>query len=151
MKRSFLLAIGITVAFLWTGNPFDVSASRPPGAGPDASKAGGRAALVEERLKGIVREVTAYNVGVRGQTSGDPCVGAKGHNLCVLVERGHKICAANFVSLGTILRIEKHGECLVLDRLNRRYAHRVDIAMGMDEVKGALEFGLQRRVVLVKD
>jgi hypothetical protein len=37
-----------------------------------------------------------------------------------------------------------------LDRMNRRFAHRVDIAMRKDEVDRALEFGIQRRYVEVK-
>jgi 3D (Asp-Asp-Asp) domain-containing protein len=50
----------------------------------------------------------------------------------------------------TILHIEGFGECVVLDRVNRRFAHRVDIAMRKDEVGRALEFGVQRRYVEVK-
>jgi len=98
---------------------------------------------------GLVREVTAYNVGVRGQTSDDPCIGATGRNLCRLVARGLKVCAANFVDPETILHIEGYGECIVLDRMNRRFAHRVDIAMRKDEVGKALGFGIQQRYVEV--
>ena len=99
---------------------------------------------------GLVREVTAYNVGVRGQTSDDPCIGATGRNLCRLVARGLKVCAANFVDPETILHIEGYGECIVLDRMNRRFAHRVDIAMRKDEVGKALGFGIQQRYVEVR-
>ncbi len=94
--------------------------------------------------------MTAYNVGVRGQTSDEPCIGSTGRNICRLVARGLKICAANFVEPETILHIEGYGECVVLDRMNRRYTHRVDIAMKEDEVDRAIEFGLQRRHVEVK-
>jgi hypothetical protein len=34
--------------------------------------------------------------------------------------------------------------------MNRRFEHRVDIAMRKDEVDRALEFGIQRRYVEVK-
>jgi 3D (Asp-Asp-Asp) domain-containing protein len=94
--------------------------------------------------------VTAYNVGVNGQTSEEPCIGATGQNLCRLVARGLKICAANFVDPETILNIEGYGGCVVLDRMGQRFAHRVDIAMRKDEVDRALEFGIQRRYVEAK-
>ena len=80
----------------------------------------------------------------------EPCIGATGKNLCRLVAKGLKICAANFVDPETILNIEGYGECVVLDRMNRRFAHRVDIAMRKDEVDRALEFGIQERYVEVK-
>jgi hypothetical protein len=44
--------------------------------------------------------------------------------------QGLKVCAANFVDHETNLNIEGYGECVVLDRMNRRFAHRVDIAVG---------------------
>jgi 3D (Asp-Asp-Asp) domain-containing protein len=87
---------------------------------------------------------------MRGQTSDEPCIGATGKNLCRLVAKGLKICAANFVDPETILNIEGYGECIVLDRMNRRFAHRVDIAMRKDEVDRALEFVIQQRYVEVK-
>lgn len=90
---------------------------------------------------------TANNVGVRGQTSDEPCIGAMGQNLCRLVARGLKVCAANFVDPESILNIEGYGECVVLDRMNRRFAHRVEIAMRKNEVGRALEFGIRRRHV----
>ena len=108
------------------------------------------AGFFENPAHGLVREVTAYNVGVRRQTSDEPCIGATGRNLCRLVARGFKVCAANFVDPETILHIEGYGECIVLDRMNRRYAHRVDIAMRENEVDRAIEFGVQQRYVEVK-
>ena len=138
MEKSILLAVGITVVslFLWIG---DRPAS-PSSSGPAA----------EIKKAGIIREVTAYNVGVREQTSETPCIGAGGHDICRLLERNVKVCAANFVPLRTILKIEKIGECVVLDRTHRRFAHRVDVAMREHELEEALEFGLQRRIVEVK-
>ena len=149
MERSLRLAIGIAVVFLfaWTWNRLDATALR----GQGASTAVGKAAYAGKKVAGIVREVTAYNVGVRGQTNDDPCLGARGHDLCAMVERGDKVCAANFVALGTVLKIEKYGECVVLDRMHRRHGHRVDIAMAEAGIEEAREFGLQRRVVEVKN
>lgn len=157
------LSIGIVVAFLflWGGNQADAPGP-PPGivqkveaagsdyikkAEQDVRKAEKRIARVGEKIVGIVREVTAYNVGVKAQTSESPCIGAGGHDLCAVIEQDVKVCAANFVPLGTILKIEAFGECVVLDRMHSRFSDRVDIAMSEDEVDRAREFGLQERIV----
>jgi len=150
MKKTILLIFVVAVVFLWIGSGFDVPAPLPSGIGSKITTVGDQAGFVENPTPGRVREVTAYNVGVRGQTNDDPCIGATGQDLCRLVARGLKVCAANFVDPETILHIEGYGECIVLDRMNRRFAHRVDIAMRKDEVDTALEFGLQRRHVEVK-
>jgi 3D (Asp-Asp-Asp) domain-containing protein len=147
MEKSILLAIGISVAslLLWIGNRPAALGSPVPAA--EVRKAGQEVAAAGKKFTGILREVTAYNVGVREQTSDTPCIGAGGHDLCRLLERNVKVCAANFVALGTILMIEKFGECVVLDRMHRRFAHRVDVAMREHEIGEALEFGRQRRIV----
>ncbi len=149
MKKTILLTFVIAVVFFWMGSGIDVPAPLTPGVGSEIMTVDNQAGFVENPTPGLVREVTAYNVGVRGQTSDEPCIGAMGHNLCRLVARGLKVCAANFVDPETILNIEGHGECVVLDRMHRRFAHRVDIAMRKDEVDRALEFGIQRRYVEV--
>jgi 3D (Asp-Asp-Asp) domain-containing protein len=147
--------------FLWMGYRAGVQTSLAPGiaqdvktagqyvksAGQDIKKAEKEVSRVGKKIAGIVREVTAYNVGVKEQTSDTPCIGASGRNLCELVERDVKVCAANFVPLGTILNIEEYGMCVVLDRMHRRFAHRVDIAMKGDEIEEARQFGLQKRAV----
>jgi 3D (Asp-Asp-Asp) domain-containing protein len=150
MKKTILLTFVIAVVLLWMGSGIDVPALLTPWAGSETMTFDSQAGFVENPTTGLIREVTAYNVGVRGQTSDEPCIGATGHNLCRLVARGLKICAANFVGPETILHIEGYGECVVLDRMNRRFAHRVDIAMRKDEVDRAIEFGIQRRQVEVK-
>jgi 3D (Asp-Asp-Asp) domain-containing protein len=149
MKKTTLLAIVIAVVCMWMGSGFDVTTLLTPGVGSEIITVGNQAGLVENPAPGLVREVTAYNVGVRAQTGDRPCLGATGENLCRLVARGLKVCAANFVDPETILHIEGYGECIVLDRMNRRFAHRVDIAMRKDEVGRALEFGIQRRHVKI--
>ena len=148
MKKTVLLSFVIAVVFLWMRSGIDVTALLTPGVGSEIMTVN-QAGFVENPAPGLVREVTAYNVGVRGQTSDRPCLGATGKNLCRLVAQGFKVCAANFVDHETILNIEGYGECVVLDRMNRRFAHRVDIAMRKDEVDRALEFGIQRRYVEV--
>ena len=150
MKKTILLIFMVAVVLLWMGSGIDVPALLTPWAGSETMTFDSQAGFVENPIPGLVREVTAYNVGVRGQTSGDPCIGATGQNLCRLVARGLKVCAANFVDPETILHIEGYGECVVLDRMHRRFTHRVDIAMRTDEVDTALEFGVQRRHVDVK-
>jgi 3D (Asp-Asp-Asp) domain-containing protein len=149
MKRTILLAF-VIAAVLLIRSRTDIPAPPTPGGGQEIMNVDNQAGFVGNPTAGLVREVTAYNVGVRGQTSDDPCIGATGRNLCRLVARGLKVCAANFVDPETILHIEGYGECVVLDRMNRRFAHRVDIAMRKDEVDSALEFGIQRRYVEVK-
>jgi 3D (Asp-Asp-Asp) domain-containing protein len=150
MRKTILLTFVIAVVFLWKGSRIDVPAPLTPWVGSEIMTVDNQAGFVENPTAGLVREVTAYNVGVRVQTGDDPCIGATGQNLCRLVARGLKICAANFVNPETILNIEGYGECVVLDRMNRRFEHRVDIAMRKDEVDRALEFGIQRRYVEVK-
>jgi 3D (Asp-Asp-Asp) domain-containing protein len=149
MKKTVLRAFVIAVVFLWIGSGIDVTAPLTPGVGSGIMTVN-QAGFVENSTSGLVREVTAYNVGMRGQTSDEPCIRATGKNLCRLVAKGLKICAANFVDPETILNIEGYGECIVLDRMNRRFAHRVDIAMRKDEVDRALEFVIQQRYVEVK-
>ncbi len=152
-NRSILLAIGIVAALftIWAGSRTRTQALGAPGTDGRFIAADNGAGLERVRLAGMVREVTAYNVGVREQTSDNACIGAAGKDLCRLVRQGRSICAANFVALGTVLRIERFGECVVLDRMHRRFRHRVDIAMRDDAVEEALEFGLQRRVVEIEN
>ncbi|MBE0569001.1 MAG: hypothetical protein IH577_04935 [Deltaproteobacteria bacterium] len=150
MKRTTLLIFMISVVFLCLGYGIDVPAPHATGVGSKAGAVDVQAGNIERPVRGLVREVTTYNVGVRAQTSDEPCIGSTGKNLCRLVARGIKVCAANFVDLETILHIEGYGECVVLDRMSRRFAHRVDIAMREDEIDTALEFGIQRRRVEVK-
>ncbi len=155
-NRSILLAIGIAASLLsfWAGSRVDMQIHKLKRVSPASSGfvAGDNGTKLERvRLAGMVREVTAYNVGVPEQTSDTPCIGASGKDLCSLVDAGRKICAANFVALGTILHIDHYGECVVLDRMHRRFGHRVDIAMRQDAIDEAMEFGLQRRVVEVRN
>jgi 3D (Asp-Asp-Asp) domain-containing protein len=149
MKKTILRAIVIALVLLWMGSGIDVTVPLTTGVGPEITTVDDPAGFVEKPNSGLVREVTAYNVGVKQQTSDEPCIGATGENLCRLVARGLKVCAANFVEPETILNIEGYGECIVLDRMHRRFSHRVDIAMREDEVDRALEFGIQRRQVEV--
>jgi len=98
---------------------------------------------------GRLREVTAYNVGDPDQNYGDPCESASGEDICAALDSGSRRCAANFVPFGTLLHIASYGVCTVTDRMNRRYAGRVDIAMKKNEKKKARRFGRKRLKVTV--
>jgi 3D (Asp-Asp-Asp) domain-containing protein len=96
-----------------------------------------------------IRYVTAYNVGDPAQTDSTPCIGAANTNLCEAIDRGERICAANFVPLGTPLHIDNVGVCIVTDRMNRRYRNRVDLAMPKDKKDEARIFGCQKLQVRI--
>ena len=93
--------------------------------------------------KGQVKSISAYNVGDVNQCSGDPCISASGANICGLLDDGVKlgVCAANWVSFGTVIEIEDVGKCVVLDRMNSRFSQHVDWAFRLDEKQEALDFG----------
>ena len=105
-----------------------------------SQKLSGDAVVVSE----TIRIITAYNAGDPTQNHGNPCIAASGENLCKALSTGKKRCAANFVPLGTRLYIEKYGIFEVTDRTNRRYRNRVDIAMKLDEIHKAKQFGKQK-------
>ncbi len=150
MKNIVLLTLAMVLVLMGMGSGVYLMARNAPGAALEIVAATKHSVSNEKPAAGIVREVSAYNVGVRAQTDERPCIGATGRDLCRLISKGLKICAANFVEPQTILKIEGYGKCVVLDRMNRRFAHRVDIAMSKDEVDKALEFGVQRRYVEVR-
>jgi 3D (Asp-Asp-Asp) domain-containing protein len=98
---------------------------------------------------GTIRFVTAYNVGDPGQCDDTPCISANNENICDALDKGLLRCAANFVPLGTLLRVDKVGVCTVTDRMNRKYRNRVDIAMKLVDKRKALRFGKQKLYVEV--
>lgn len=93
--------------------------------------------------KGVIREVSAYNAGDTAQNDDSPCISASNDDICKMLEQGKKICATNAYPLHTKLYIENYGECEVLDKMNRRYSQRIDVAMKKDEKARALKFGVQ--------
>jgi len=101
-------------------------------------------------VKAEYRSVTAYNAGDPNQCDNSPCISANGENVCTAIALGYKRCAANFVPFGTILDIEGYGECLVVDRMNKRFPNRVDIAMPADWKSQALSWGEKNLLVVVK-
>lgn len=91
-----------------------------------------------------VRETTMYNAGDPYQCDDTPCISASGDNICTLIARGINVCAANWLSIGTKIEVEGLGECIVLDRMAKRFSHRVDWAMQAHEKPEAVDFGLKR-------
>ena len=94
--------------------------------------------------KGEVRETTMYNAGDLYQCDDTPCISASGDNICELLAQGTNVCAANWLKIGTIIEVEGLGECIVLDRMAKRFSHRVDWAMQAHEKPEAIAFGLKR-------
>lgn len=149
-RLQFVIFWGIICALaIWTGGKWASGVYYAPAE-----------VIIERRVKvlpivkfeannSIIREVTAYNVGIAAQTDDTPCISANGENICEAVKAGFKRCAANFVPLGSKLKIANYGECLVTDRLNRRFVNRVDIAMASFEKERAINFGLQKLLVEV--
>jgi 3D (Asp-Asp-Asp) domain-containing protein len=102
-----------------------------------------------KNINETVRTITAYNLGIVEQTDSSPCVGATNKDLCKLLSEGIKICAANFVPLYTKLRIEKFGDCIVMDRMAKRYKNAVDVAFPKIQIKEAKKFGRQMLKVYI--
>lgn len=122
-----------------------------PNNSPRVSKA--PTALYEIKSQ-TIREVSAYNTGDVNQGSGDPCISANGDDICEALEKGQDRCAANFVPFGTKLLLESldrswRFQCVVVDRMNKRYRNRVDIAMKKDEKPRAIKFGVQELQVSI--
>ena len=97
--------------------------------------------------RAVVREVTAYTLGRVEETDDTPCIGASNKDLCKLAEQGIQTCASNEFPFGTRLLVGEI-ECVVEDRMARKYSDRVDIAMLDRDL--ALKFGRQELVVIVK-
>lgn len=101
-------------------------------------------ATIEKLSDAIIREITMYN-SLPDQTDGSPCIAAWGDNIC---EYRGNVCATNAYPKNTRLKIEKLGECIVLDRMASRFANRIDWYAGMDKVR-AINFGKQNLKVEV--
>lgn len=96
----------------------------------------------------IKAKVTAYN-SVPWQTDDTPCIAANGENICELLAKGDRSCAAA-LPFGTKLDIPKVGICTVRDRLAKRFSNRVDVYMGgKDQIKAAQEWGVQSLTITV--
>lgn len=103
------------------------------------------AASSQREKKRMIREVSAYN-SVPEQTDSTPCISADGTDICKRYKKGECIVASNAYPLNTRLRIENIGDCIVADRVHRRFGHRVDVFMDKD-IRGAKNFGVQKLTI----
>jgi len=95
---------------------------------------------------GIIREITMYTSRVE-ETDSTPCISADGTDICKV---DYNVCATNAFPIGTKLNIDKLGDCIVKDRMNKRYKERVDWYAKMDLTR-ALSFGKQNLKVIKID
>jgi len=96
----------------------------------------------KQPLAGTIREITMYTSRVE-ETDASPFITANGTDLR---EIDYNACASNAFPFGTELRIEGLGDCVVIDRMNKRYSNSVDWYAGMD-LQRALKFGRQNLLV----
>ena len=89
---------------------------------------------------------TGYSLSI-DETDENPCMGAGNNNLCKLSKelknKGQIICASRDLPLDTIIYIEGFGECVIKDRMSKKYkgTNRVDILFGTKQE--AINFGKQ--------
>ncbi len=99
-------------------------------------------------------EVSGYT-SEAGQTDSRPCEAADQSDICRRKAKGELICASNAFPLGTRIHVKGLGPCTVADRMNSRYANRVDWYYGQDaegsslKKQRALEIGVRKRTVRV--
>lgn len=97
---------------------------------------------------------TAYTLS-EDETDNEPCIGASNNNLCelkpILEKDNVRICASRDLPLDTLIYIEGFGECLILDRMNKRFLGTGRIDILMDTKTDAFNFGVrQLNYVIVK-
>lgn len=108
-----------------------------------------------ERICGLAEvecqnEATATVTGYTSrpeETDDSPCIAAFNDDICALKAKGVNVCASNDYPKGTRLNIDGLGECVVLDRMNRRYTGkgRIDWYFGND-LTGARAWGVQKNI-----
>ena len=83
--------------------------------------------------------MTMYNLGDPSQTDSTPCEGSSMVDLCQL-NKYMDICASNCYPMGTILERKDGKQCVVLDKMNKRYTENcgteweiLDWAVGLNE------------------
>jgi len=85
---------------------------------------------------------TGYSLSV-DETDESPCIGAGNNNLCELKKKT-QICASRDLPLDTLIYIDGIGECVIKDRMNKRYkgTNRVDVLFNSKQE--AINFGNKR-------
>lgn len=103
-----------------------------------------RPQMEEQSLPAVIKTVTAYSLS-KDETDLSPCIGAYNDNLCTLKIA---VCASNEYKRGTRLLVGDR-ECVVLDRMNRKYNRRVDLLMPTKQ--DAYNFGIKELPVAVME
>ena len=98
----------------------------------------------------IKATLSAYSSRVQ-ETDDTPCISADGSNICELFAKGEMICASNDFPMHSIIHIEGFGDCIIRDRMNRRYTgtNRIDLYYGYDTIS-ALKHGVKKVLVYEK-
>lgn len=95
------------------------------------------------------RIVSAYTPNRPEETDSSPCISAYNRDICEVIKNGTNVCATNEFPEGTILRlVELNLECVVLDKMAKRYKTEIDLA-SLDYQKN-LEFGRKQVNILIK-
>ena len=94
--------------------------------------------LTEEPTKEIRKVEISFFTSTPEQTDSTPCISASGEDICLGWLEGNSYCASNDYSFGTELWIFTEGNrianhCIVTDRINPKYKHRIDYYLGFDK------------------
>lgn len=102
------------------------------------------------KVKRVSITLSAYSSRVQ-ETDATPCIAADGTDICILHAKGERICASNDFKMHSVITIEGVGDCIIRDRMNKRYTgtNRVDLYMGYDTT-GALKHGVKSTSAIVK-
>lgn len=82
---------------------------------------------------------TAYTLSIE-ENDLSPCIGAGNNNLCEL-RKEMKICASRDLPLNTLIYIDGFGECVIKDRMSKKYLNTGRIDILMETKKEAIKFG----------
>lgn len=88
-----------------------------------------------------LRLVTAYTPSI-DETDSSPCIAASGYNICEGLERGEKLCAANWAPFWVKLNVPGYGACTNVDRMARKNGQKVDVLFKTK--KEALQWGVKK-------
>jgi 3D (Asp-Asp-Asp) domain-containing protein len=100
--------------------------------------------IKKQPLTGTIREITMFTSRIE-ETDASPFITANGTDLRNI---NYNACASNAFSFGTKLQIEGLGDCVVVDRMNKRYSNSVDWYAGTD-LDRAIKFGRQKLLVKI--
>lgn len=85
---------------------------------------------------------TGYSLSV-DETDESPCIGARNNNLCEL-KKEMLICASRDLPLDTVIYIDGFGECVIKDRMSKKYLNTGRIDILFDNKIDAINFGIKK-------